>query len=368
MAATTLSASTTTTPASRPSPKRNETATKSRSRPASHAALGDWGIPGGPEVYSTRCPPLPRLRMLESKEIVHRAVLRAKGLDPDLVPSPSGGNARGPRSGEAKKENGGAGSPRGAAPPTPRTDLGASSFSRAGTPRKPRENRENAEDTADDALFSETIVSEKSAHKKKRASDLFLEDVELETLLPKSRGGVGGGGGGDFTRGVGATHFLRVRHEVTNARLERRVRLALVDPEAAPEVDAVDVASEIPGVRIVPRGAARRGACADAEKKNPGGGRLRSEKGFASGLEGAVAVHAGGLERVRREAECEREREREPWRGAREAPPRAFGGVRGARGGGVGGRERRLRGEERGDRSVCSFCRERPISTPNTLG
>ena len=108
------------------------------------------------------------------------------------------------------------------------------------------------------------------AHKKKRASDLFLEDVELETLLPKSRGGVGGGGGGDFTRGVGATHFLRVRHEVTNARLERRVRLALVDPEAAPEVDAVDVASEIPGVRIVPRSAARRGVRADAENKNPG--------------------------------------------------------------------------------------------------
>ena len=132
MAATTLSASTTTTPASRPSPKRNETATKSlKSRPASHniAALGDWGIPGGPEVYSTRCPPLPRLRMLESKEIVHRAVLRAQGLDPDLVPSPvgSGGDARGfLKSGEAKKENAGAGefTTRGAAPTTPRTDLG----------------------------------------------------------------------------------------------------------------------------------------------------------------------------------------------------------------------------------------------------
>ena len=251
--------------------------------------MGDWGIPGGPEVYSTRCPPLPRLRMLESKEIVHRAVLRAKGLDPDLVPSPvgSGGDARGfLKSGEAKKENAGAGelTARGAAPPTPRTDLGlGSSFSRAGTPRKPL--RENAEDTSDtsDALFSETIAER--AHKKKRASDLFLEDVELETLLPKSRGGVGGGGGGDFTRGVGATHFLRVRHEVTNARLERRVRLALVDPEAAPEVDAVDVASEIPGVRIVPRGAARRGACADAEKKNPGGAvsvRTRGKKpGFS---------------------------------------------------------------------------------------
>ena len=269
MAATTLSASTTTTPASRPSPKLNETATKSRGRPASHAALGDWGIPGGPEVHSTRCPPLPRLRMLESREIVHRAVLRAKGLDPDLVPSPSGGDARGPRSGDAKKENAGAGSPRGAAPPTPRTprtDLGASSFSRAGTPRKPPAR---AEDTAE-----EIEEIEEMAHKKKRASDLFLEDVELETLLPKSRGGVGGGGGGDFTRGVGATHFLRVRHEVTNARLERRVRLALVDPEAAPEVDAVDVASEIPGVRIVPRSAARRGVRADAENKNPGPGAV----------------------------------------------------------------------------------------------
>ena len=264
MAATTLSASTTTTPASRPSPKLNETATKSRGRPASHAALGDWGIPGGPEVHSTRCPPLPRLRMPESREIVHRAVLRAKGLDPDLVPSPSGGDPRGPRSGDAKKENAGAGeSPRrGAAPPTPRTDLRASSFSRASTPRKPPAR---AEDSAE-----EIEEIEEMAHKKKRASDLFLEDVELETLLPKSRGGVGGGGGGDFTRGVGATHFLRVRHEVTNARLERRVRLALVDPEAAPEVDAVDVASEIPGVRIVPRSAARRGVRADAEKKNPG--------------------------------------------------------------------------------------------------
>ena len=267
MAATTLSASTTTTPASRPSPKLNETATKSRGRPASHAALGDWGIPGGPEVHSTRCPPLPRLRMPESREIVHRAVLRAKGLDPDLVPSPSGGDARGPffLRGDAKKENAGAGeSPRrGAAPPTPiSADLGASSFSRAGTPRKPPAR---AEDSAE-----EIEEIEEMAHKKKRASDLFLEDVELETLLPKSRGGVGGGGGGDFTRGVGATHFLRVRHEVTNARLERRVRLALVDPEAAPEVDAVDVASEIPGVRIVPRSAARRGVRADAEKKNPG--------------------------------------------------------------------------------------------------
>ena len=56
-------------------------------------ALEDEGIPGGPGVYSTRCPPLPRLRMRESRDIVHRAVLRAKGIDPDLVPSPSSSSA-----------------------------------------------------------------------------------------------------------------------------------------------------------------------------------------------------------------------------------------------------------------------------------
>ena len=101
-----------------------------------------------------------------------------------------------------------------------------------------------------------------------------MEDVELDLLLPKSRGGVGGGGGGDFTKGVGATHFLRVKHEVKNARLERRVRLALVHPEKAPEVDAVDVASEIPGVTLCARGGSarrvRRGADAlSPEKRKP---------------------------------------------------------------------------------------------------
>ena len=48
-------------------------------------ALVDDGIPGGPGVYSTRCPPLPRLRLTESREVVRRAALRAKGVDPDLV-------------------------------------------------------------------------------------------------------------------------------------------------------------------------------------------------------------------------------------------------------------------------------------------
>ena len=286
MTAPTLSASTTTTPASRPSPKPNEGATKSRTgRPATHAALGDWGIPGGPEVYSTRCPPLPRLRMKESREIVHRAVLRAKGLDPDLVPSPSKSpDARGGGP-YAKKKNAApaaSGSPR--APPisSPRTDLGASSAHAKHTPfasssamaLSSASSRLNERDDDDD-LFplpaSEKDAADKAA--KRRARDLFLEDVELETLLPKSRGGVGGGGGGDFTKGVGATHFLRVKHEVRNARLERRVRLALVHPEKAPEVDAVDVASEIPGVTLCARvGSARRvrrGADAEPEKRKP---------------------------------------------------------------------------------------------------
>ena len=288
MTAPTLSASTTTTPASRPSPKPNEGATKSRGRPATHAALGDWGIPGGPEVYSTRCPPLPRLRMRESREIVHRAVLRAKGLDPDLVPSPSKSpDARGGAP-YAKKKNAlpsaaASASPR--APPTssPRTDLGAS-FSSAHAKHAPssfasssatrssadRPNEREDDDDLDDAFLSET---DKASKRRARHGDLFLEDVELETLLPKSRGGVGGGGGGDFTKGVGATHFLRVKHEVRNARLERRVRLALVHPEAAPEVDAVDAASEIPGVTLCPRALTserarrRRGADAEPEKK-----------------------------------------------------------------------------------------------------
>ena len=224
--------------------------------------------------------------MKESREIVHRAVLRAKGLDPDLVPSPSKSpDARGGGP-YAKKKNAAvaaaSGSPR--APPisSPRTDLREASASAKHTPfasssamaLSSASSRLNEREDDDD-LFplpaSEKDAADKAA--KRRARDLFLEDVELETLLPKSRGGVGGGGGGDFTKGVGATHFLRVKHEVRNARLERRVRLALVHPEKAPEVDAVDVASEIPGVTLCARvGSARRvrrGADAEPEKRKP---------------------------------------------------------------------------------------------------
>jgi hypothetical protein len=43
--------------------------------------------------------------MKESREIVHRAVLRAKGLDPDLVPSPSKSpDARGGRAVREKEK------------------------------------------------------------------------------------------------------------------------------------------------------------------------------------------------------------------------------------------------------------------------
>ena len=276
MAAATLSVSTTTTPASRPSPKPNEGATKSRGRPASREALGDRGIPGGPEVYSTRCPALPRLRMRESREIVHRAVLRAKGLDPDLVPSPSKhADARGPRFGEGNETRAGPAttakpSPRGRSPPPPpygdpsAGDLDrARSCSRAETPKTPKRLAPLASSVATDDATEDARDLPRGAgvpKKKQGLENLFLEDVELETLLPKSRGGVGGGGGGDFTRGVGATHFLRVRHEVRNERFERRVRLALVDPRAAPEVDAVDAASERSGTKIVPRATRARRA------------------------------------------------------------------------------------------------------------
>ena len=189
-----------------------------------NSALGDWGIPGGPEVFSTRCPPLPRLRMRESREIVHRAVLRAKGLDPELV-SPS-------------------------ATPVTRTPA-----TRSGRRMKKEGKRDGAGDGAgeDDAKEpggkdSSSLLSSQTQNKTNKSGNM-LDEHELESLLPKSRGAVGGGGGGDYLKGVGAMHHLRVRHEVGQARLTRRFRLALVDPNYAPEVDAVDAASEMPSLK-----------------------------------------------------------------------------------------------------------------------
>ena len=130
-------------------------------------ALEDEGIPGGPGVYSTRCPPLPRLRMRESRDIVHRAVLRAKGIDPDLVPSPSSSSAA----------------------------------------SKPA-------DRADGPSHLPAIAL--------AASDPTpLDRSEIESLLPKSRR-AGGGGGGDSESGAGADRHLRVAHEVAAVRRERR--------------------------------------------------------------------------------------------------------------------------------------------------
>ena len=225
--------------------------------------------------------------MLESREIVHRPVLRAKGLDPDLVPSPSGGDARGPffLRGDAKKENAGAGESPGAARRRRRRGRisRASSFSRASTPRKrPRARRLGGGDEEIERWRTRRNAPPTFSWKtssSRRSSPSARRRGRRRRLHARRRG----------------DNFLRVRHEVTNARLERRVRLALVDPEAAPEVDAVDVASEIPGVRIV-RGARRDAASAPTRKEKPGPtGGLRSNPGFASGLEDSVAVHAGGL-------------------------------------------------------------------------
>ena len=164
--------------------------------------------------------------MKESKEIVHRAVLRAKGLDPDLVPSPQ---------------------------PSEHSPIGLPLKGK----NRGRVNAHTDKDESDgidgrirgdsDTHGKHTSNVAKSNSKKNPQCDSFLlDDVELETLLPKSRGVVGGGGGGDFTRGVGATNYLRVQHEVQQQKVTRRVRLALVDPKYAPEVDAVDAASEMP--------------------------------------------------------------------------------------------------------------------------
>ena len=130
------------------------------------AALADDGIPGGPGIYSTRCPPLPRLRMKESREVVHRATLKARGIDPDAAP-PSRKGSR----------------------PT------SKSGSRKGTPGD--------------------------------ASGLF-GDFDLGDLgnpLPKLNR-LGGGGGGDFSSGVGADRYLKVSYEAKKLRETRKRELA----------------------------------------------------------------------------------------------------------------------------------------------
>jgi hypothetical protein len=115
------------------------------------AALADDGIPGGPGIYSTRCPPLPRLRMKESRDVVHRATLKARGIDPDAAA---------------------AGSRKGSRP-------NSKSGSRKGTPGEGAQN----------------------------VADLFGE-LDMDPLPKLNR--LGGGGGGDFSSGVGADRYLKV--------------------------------------------------------------------------------------------------------------------------------------------------------------
>ena len=147
-------------------------------------ALVDDGIPGGPGVYSTRCPPLPRLRLHESREVVRRAALRAKGVDPDLVErcvTPSA-KSKHERSASADSTNdsplGGAGKP---------------------SPR----DRDPLADLVDgaDALFD----------------------------LPEGRKrDRGGGGGGDFSVGARADHHLRTLHDVRKVRAEQNALRTLL--------------------------------------------------------------------------------------------------------------------------------------------
>ena len=147
-------------------------------------ALVDDGIPGGPGVYSTRCPPLPRLRLHESREVVRRAALRAKGVDPDLVErcvTPSA-KSKHERSASADSTND---SPCGAAgKPSPR-------------------DRDPLADLVDgaDALFD----------------------------LPEGRKrDRGGGGGGDFSVGARADHHLRTLHDVRKVRAEQNALRTLL--------------------------------------------------------------------------------------------------------------------------------------------
>ena len=146
-------------------------------------ALVDDGIPGGPGVYSTRCPPLPRLRLHESREVVRRAALRAKGVDPDLVErcvTPSA-KSKHERSASADSTND---SPLGAGKPSPR-------------------DRDPLADLVDgaDALFD----------------------------LPEGRKrDRGGGGGGDFSVGARADHHLRTLHDVRKVRAEQNALRTLL--------------------------------------------------------------------------------------------------------------------------------------------
>ena len=149
-------------------------------------ALVDDGIPGGPGVYSTRCPPLPRLRLTESREVVRRAALRAKGVDPDLV-------------------------------------------ERCVTPTAKNKHERN-ERTADSAGDSPVGTTKPSPRAADPLADL-VDGADALFDLPEGRKrDRGGGGGGDFSVGARADHHLRTMHDVRRVRAERRALRTLLPP------------------------------------------------------------------------------------------------------------------------------------------
>jgi len=168
-------------------------------------ALVDDGIPGGPGVYSTRCPPLPRLRLTESREVVRRAALRAKGVDPDLV-------------------------------------------ERCVTPSAKNKHERTADaDSAGDSPISET------AKPSPRAADPLADLVDgADALfdLPEGRKrDRGGGGGGDFSVGARADHHLRTMHDVRRVRAERRALRTLLPGKCSNTGESVRSSSSNPGVK-----------------------------------------------------------------------------------------------------------------------
>ena len=136
-------------------------------------------------MYSTRCPPLPRLRLTESREVVRRAALRAKGVDPDLV-------------------------------------------ERCVTPTaKNKHERTAPADSAGDSPMGTTKPSPRAADP---LADL-VDGADALFDLPEGRKrDRGGGGGGDFSVGARADHHLRTMHDVRRVRAERRALRTLLPP------------------------------------------------------------------------------------------------------------------------------------------
>ena len=167
-------------------------------------ALVDDGIPGGPGVYSTRCPPLPRLRLTESREVVRRAALRAKGVDPDLV-------------------------------------------ERCVTPTaKNKHERTAPADSAGDSPMGTTKPSPRAADP---LADL-VDGADALFDLPEGRKrDRGGGGGGDFSVGARADHHLRTMHDVRRVRAERRALRTLLPGKCSNTGKSVRSSSSNPGVK-----------------------------------------------------------------------------------------------------------------------